>query len=407
MKYCNCNKNWSSVIRTFALTIITLMIVCGGPVGAVADEPAANQTPSVVDKCKADLAKRLRVDAKTIEVVEEKDVTWPDASLGMPEPGKVYAQMLTPGYRVILKSGNSQYFYAASTKICKYGGPISLWAYSMLYTVPVENEANMNGDLYQCSLIGTNCTRIVSGVTDFYPQEKGVVVFTRRTSRSGVDLLYIKAGDKDPKPLYSAFYIGDTAMNSEQNKWAGLVRKGVGAGWNVVVANVVKNDENAQTLPLPDGVKPEQVAWSGESLMLLGQKGEQQVCFETSPKADKSEWKAVQCHLFPKMPDYMLNKSEHLEITQIEENGKPAVEVASVWFTGDRNVIAIISGLTMRGESLLGPYAFIWGEKDSKPAAYSVNIGTKEVIPSAGGIGRDIKPFLYSPLSSPLAAEKQ
>jgi hypothetical protein len=45
----------------------------------------------------------------------------------------------------------------------------------------------------------------------------------------------------------------------------------------------------------------------------------------------------------------MLNKSESLEVTQINENGKPAVEVAKVWFTGDRNVVAKISGFTMKG----------------------------------------------------------
>lgn len=408
MKYCNCNTNWSSVCRTFAFTtILTLIALCLALAAGAADEAAAEQkTLPIVEKCKADLAKRLEVEAKTIEVTEVKEVTWPDAALGMPEPGKMYAQVLTPGYRIILKSGNSEHLYTASAKACKYGGPVMIWAVSMLYTMPVENEPNLNGDLYQCSLLGTNCTRIVSGVTDFYPQEKGIIAYTHRTSRSGVDLLYIKAGEKDSKPLYSAFYIGDTAINGEQDKWAAFVRKGVGAGWNVVVADMVKNDPKAQTLTLPNEFNPELIAWEGDKLMIQGKKGKQLVCFETSPKAEKPEWKAAQCLYFPKNPDYMMNKSEHLEITQIDENGKPAVEIASVWFTGDRNVIATISGLTLKGEALLGPYAFVWGEKDSKPAAYSVNIGTGQVIPSAEGIGRDIKPFLYAPLSSPMTVGK-
>jgi hypothetical protein len=36
---------------------------------------------------------------------------WPDASLGCPLPGMTYAQVLTPGHRVILATGGRTYEY--------------------------------------------------------------------------------------------------------------------------------------------------------------------------------------------------------------------------------------------------------------------------------------------------------
>ncbi|MBI2919133.1 MAG: hypothetical protein HYY01_14255 [Chloroflexi bacterium] len=36
---------------------------------------------------------------------------WPDASLGCPQPGVAYAQVATPGYRIILTSGGKEHHY--------------------------------------------------------------------------------------------------------------------------------------------------------------------------------------------------------------------------------------------------------------------------------------------------------
>ena len=37
--------------------------------------------------------------------------TWPDASLGCPEPGMMYAQVLTPGILVVLSYGGELHRY--------------------------------------------------------------------------------------------------------------------------------------------------------------------------------------------------------------------------------------------------------------------------------------------------------
>ena len=58
-----------------------------------------------------DLAARLGVKATQIDVVEVKEVEWPDASLGCPEPGMMYAQVITPGYRIVLEAEGKTYEY--------------------------------------------------------------------------------------------------------------------------------------------------------------------------------------------------------------------------------------------------------------------------------------------------------
>lgn len=406
MKHCN-RKN-SIVFRMAELTAIATLITvgCGLPgMGASRSTLVAKRADSpIVAKCKADLANRLKLQTNSIKLVSAQPTTWPDAALGMPEPGKMYAQMMTPGSIVTLEARGTRYVYTTSAKAYKYGGPVSIWSYSILYTKPVPNDADLNGDLYQCSALGTNCIRVASGVTDYYPQNKGVVIVKRRTSRSGHDLLYVKVGSSaKPKLLHSAFDFGEAALNDSQDKWAGFVRPMVGGAWTVVVARIGGDTAKPQVLPLPDGVRPGQIAWSGGNLMILAKNGERATCFEISQSAPAPTWKAVGVHLFPGLPDYMLNKSETLEIDQIKENGRSSVEVALVWFTGDRNVKARINDVTLRGyDFLAGRYAFVWGEKNSAPVAYSVDISTGEVIAASSGIGGSIRPFMSPPQHSPI-----
>ncbi len=58
-----------------------------------------------------DLSKKQGIAGNVISVVESGEAMWPDTSLGMPEHGKMYAQMLTEGYRVVLEAGGKKYEY--------------------------------------------------------------------------------------------------------------------------------------------------------------------------------------------------------------------------------------------------------------------------------------------------------
>ena len=82
-------------------------------------QPEQDKT-AVVQAAKEDLARRLKVRPESIELAGPvEEVTWPDSSLGCPEPGMVYAQVLTPGYRFQLQSGGKLYQYHSGKGVVK------------------------------------------------------------------------------------------------------------------------------------------------------------------------------------------------------------------------------------------------------------------------------------------------
>jgi hypothetical protein len=78
----------------------------------------AQETKSAVD----DLSKRTGIPPADIKVVSVEAVDWPDTSIGCPEPGRMYAQVLVPGYRIILEAGGKTYVYhsaGAGASLCQ------------------------------------------------------------------------------------------------------------------------------------------------------------------------------------------------------------------------------------------------------------------------------------------------
>jgi hypothetical protein len=103
-------------LRLYALCLVLCPPVLWG--AAV----SGNDKTAVVQTARKDLAQRLKVSERSIELAGPvEEVTWPDASLGCPEPGMAYAQMLTPGFRVTLRSNNKLYQYHAG------GGVVRLY----------------------------------------------------------------------------------------------------------------------------------------------------------------------------------------------------------------------------------------------------------------------------------------
>jgi len=66
---------------------------------------------SLVNLAKNDLAQRLSVDINNIITVRLDDVNFSDTSLGLSKPGEMYAQVITPGYIIVLEVNNKYYRY--------------------------------------------------------------------------------------------------------------------------------------------------------------------------------------------------------------------------------------------------------------------------------------------------------
>ena len=58
----------------------------------------------LVQEAREDLALRLGDDVQAIRIAGVTPTNWPDASLGCPEKGMSYAQVVTPGYIIELES---------------------------------------------------------------------------------------------------------------------------------------------------------------------------------------------------------------------------------------------------------------------------------------------------------------
>lgn len=65
----------------------------------------------IVAQAKNDLAQRLAIDPAQIDLVEAASVTWPDGSLGCPQPGMAYTQVQVDGLLIRLRAGDRIYEY--------------------------------------------------------------------------------------------------------------------------------------------------------------------------------------------------------------------------------------------------------------------------------------------------------
>lgn len=72
--------------------------------------------PDLVQRIRQDLATRTGADPSKLKVVRDQSVTWNDGSLGCPEPGQEYLQMLVPGYWIVIAVDGREYDYRCDGK---------------------------------------------------------------------------------------------------------------------------------------------------------------------------------------------------------------------------------------------------------------------------------------------------
>ena len=84
------------------------------------DAPAEEPTEAerFASQAIADLRERLSIDADQIVVESVTPTEFPDASLGVPEPGMIYAQVVTPGYVIrLIANGQTYEYHAAGERV--------------------------------------------------------------------------------------------------------------------------------------------------------------------------------------------------------------------------------------------------------------------------------------------------
>ncbi|HHX66077.1 MAG TPA: hypothetical protein GX702_14455 [Chloroflexi bacterium] len=84
--------------------------------GAIVEDPVddgsmIDDEAALLDMAVLDLRERLGIGSHEIEIVSVEPTEFPDASLGVPVEGEMYAQVITPGYIIRLQAGGETYTY--------------------------------------------------------------------------------------------------------------------------------------------------------------------------------------------------------------------------------------------------------------------------------------------------------
>jgi len=93
----------------------------------VPSSPVPQGLQSLIEKAKEDLSIRLSIPISQNQLADARDVVWSNSSLGCPQPGMAYAEVLTPGYLIFLNVNNKDYEYHAgkSTKRMILGNKVN------------------------------------------------------------------------------------------------------------------------------------------------------------------------------------------------------------------------------------------------------------------------------------------
>jgi hypothetical protein len=75
-----------------------------------------DESEALVKLAMADLQKRTATLRSAVQVSAVRPTQFRDTSLGVKEPGRMYAQVITPGYVITLKAGGATYEYHGAGK---------------------------------------------------------------------------------------------------------------------------------------------------------------------------------------------------------------------------------------------------------------------------------------------------
>ncbi len=67
-------------------------------------------------RARRDLAERLGISKDDVVMKSVEPADFPDAALGAPLADEMSAQVITPGWRIILKAGETNYEYRATAR---------------------------------------------------------------------------------------------------------------------------------------------------------------------------------------------------------------------------------------------------------------------------------------------------
>jgi len=276
----------------FVLPVAVAFLAAGALPGVGQEQPA------VVGLCVADLAERLGLDRTDVAVVSVEETTWPDGSLGHPEPGKLYTPAEAPGYRVVLAAADQQHEYHTSrARLFVYCGPVGEPApvpppdtgsrrgpdetavagddgapeaagdgagtSYVFYLREMPNDPNGNGMLIARRVSDRADTVWLDRVTAYAVSPTGAVLAVRRTSRSTHDLL-LKPPNAPPRVLAGGFAFRGPSWQGATPNFSFWFRDRIDASWRLCLGDT-SGTIRKLSVEVAVPVKPTAVQWGPDS----------------------------------------------------------------------------------------------------------------------------------------------
>jgi hypothetical protein len=80
---------------------------------------------AILESILKEAAAQAKVDRDQLVIARTQSVVWSDGSLGCPEPGMMYTQMLVNGYWIVVEAAGKQYDFrvgsGGSFRLCPPG----------------------------------------------------------------------------------------------------------------------------------------------------------------------------------------------------------------------------------------------------------------------------------------------
>ena len=117
--------------RCLTVVFIAGLVACAEPAptpgaqaatddNTVSNEPSPGSTTSLPDSIlsavRSDVAARSGLAADAIRLVSARAMRWNDGSMGCPQPGQSYMQVILDGFQVILEAQGRSYDYRTDTR---------------------------------------------------------------------------------------------------------------------------------------------------------------------------------------------------------------------------------------------------------------------------------------------------
>ena len=107
-----------------ALVLVSVLILssCAATANQAAPTPTMVEphidpkAQAAVDAALRDAAAKVGGNPADLRVEQVLPQEWSDSSLGCPQPGAMYAQVITPGFRIVIAAGARQLEYHADER---------------------------------------------------------------------------------------------------------------------------------------------------------------------------------------------------------------------------------------------------------------------------------------------------